>query len=90
MTARTCHLCQQVKPSVDFIGRSRACSDCHTKRFEQRASASSFSRTAGLPVRNSTSTDLYSGAELRDFTGRPGAMDAYRLPSLIGPKRVYR
>lgn len=33
MTARTCHLCQQVKPSVDFIGRSRLCSDCRKKRF---------------------------------------------------------
>ena len=29
----------------------------------------------------------YTGAELKPFTGRPGAMDAYKLPSLQGSDR---
>ncbi len=32
----------------------------------------------------------YDGAELRPFDGRPGAMDAYGLPSLIAGQRVWR
>ena len=32
-------------------------------------------------VRNSSMTKPYTGAELRPFDGRPGAMDAYCLPS---------
>jgi hypothetical protein len=32
----------------------------------------------------------YDGAELRAFEGRPGAMDAYGLPSLISGQRVWR
>ena len=31
----------------------------------------------------------YEGKELHDYEGRPGAMDAYRLPSLINGQRVY-
>jgi hypothetical protein len=30
----------------------------------------------------------YSGKELRPFQGRPGAMDAYNLPSMVDGKRV--
>ena len=33
---------------------------------------------------------LYTGNELRLFTGRPGAMDAFKLPSLIGDQRIFR
>jgi len=32
----------------------------------------------------------YNGEDLRPFEGRPGAMDAYKIPSLIAGKRVYR
>lgn len=34
--------------------------------------------------------EVYDGAELRLFTGRPGAMDAFSLPSVIGDRRVWR
>ena len=37
-----------------------------------------------------TDTHVYQGLELRDFTGRTGAMDAYYLPSKIGNKLHYR
>lgn len=33
---------------------------------------------------------LYDGAELRPYEGRPGAMRAFALPSLIGGRRVAR
>ena len=32
----------------------------------------------------------YVPLELKPFTGRPGAMDAFKLPSLIGNLRTYR
>ena len=33
---------------------------------------------------------LYNPIELRPFEGRAGAMDAFKLPSLIGDQRVLR
>lgn len=35
----------------------------------------------GHRITNAGSKGLYDGRELRPFDGRPGAMDAYRLPS---------
>ena len=32
----------------------------------------------------------YNPLELKPFTGRPGAMDAFKLPSLIANLRTYR
>ena len=32
----------------------------------------------------------YNPLELKPFTGRPGAMDAFKLPSLIGNVQVFR
>lgn len=42
------------------------------------------------PVCNSNAKGTYSGAELQPFSGRPGAMDAYALPSRTSDKRIYR
>ena len=42
------------------------------------------------PVRNSNAEGTYSGAELLPYSGRPGAMAAYALPSLVGGRRVPR
>ena len=42
------------------------------------------------PVRNGNAKGTYSGAELQPFAGRPGAMDAYALPSRRFDKRQYR
>ena len=41
---------------------------------------------AGL-VCNSNVREIYRGEELRSFSLRPGAMDAYALPSLYGDQR---
>ncbi len=38
---------------------------------------------------NASSRAAYDGAELRPYAGRPGAMDAYSLPSLQGEVRVH-
>lgn len=45
---------------------------------------------ADVPVLNSTSRGTYSGAELRFHAARPGALDAYLLPSRAGDRRTYR
>lgn len=42
------------------------------------------------PVRNSNAKGTYAGAELQPFSGRPGAMYAYALPSRTFDKREYR
>lgn len=42
------------------------------------------------PITNATSRGQYTGAELRHFAGRPGAMDAFALPSRMGDRLVYR
>jgi hypothetical protein len=42
-------------------------------------------RTAQLTTRG-----LYTGAELRPYEGRPGAMDAFALPSRMGRRLHYR
>ena len=35
-------------------------------------------------ITNSTASGTYTGRELAPFDGRPGAMDAYKLPSRVG------
>lgn len=42
------------------------------------------------PIRNSNAKGTYTGAELLPYQGRPGAMDAYALPSRTFDKRQYR
>ena len=42
------------------------------------------------PVRNSNAKGTYAGAELQPFSGRPGPIDAYALPSRTSHKREYR
>lgn len=32
--------------------------------------------------------NTYNGAELKPYIGRPGAMDAYQLPSMVSGVRV--
>ena len=34
--------------------------------------------------------ESYEGKELKTYEGRPNAMDAFNLPSLIGNTRVWR
>lgn len=43
-----------------------------------------------VPVKAGTTFGTYDGAELKPFDGRPGAMDAFSLPSLVSGERVPR
>jgi len=49
-----------------------------TKKKPKKAPSQQINKMAGL----------YDGAELRPFDGRPGAMDAFDKPSLVGLQRV--
>ena len=42
------------------------------------------------PTSNGPARQLYTGAELAPYSGRPGAMDAFALPSRMGDRLVYR
>ncbi len=59
-----------------------------------RAEAAHTQAQAGHPhtatSRSSPPQTLYTGADLRAYTGRPGAMDAYHLPSLHNGQRQPR
>ena len=47
--------------------------------------------SVGIPIRNSTVRGkFYDGAELLPFEGRPGAMRAYSLPSVMQGRPVER
>lgn len=39
-------------------------------------------------VTNANSKGTYTGRELAPYDGRPGAMDAFRLPSRIGSQLI--
>jgi hypothetical protein len=49
----------------------------------------SMKKTTPPPALNKM-VGVYTPLELKPFTGRPGAMDAFKLPSLIGNLRTYR
>ena len=42
-----------------------------------------------VPIRNSTSGENYLGEELRPYAARPGALDAFALPSLHSGRRTH-
>ena len=42
------------------------------------------------PTSNGTARQLYTGAELAPYSGRPGAMDAFALPSRMFDTLRYR
>lgn len=56
------------------------------ERFKKHKTTKASSRT----LVNAGSLTNYDGAELRPNAARPGAMDAYNLPSRICDRRVYR
>jgi len=58
----------------------------HNKPLWRLTTADDLVRDAQGPMHQHAGT--YDGAELRPYTGRPGAMDAYALPSLANGVRV--
>lgn len=57
----------------------------HTRRMNERLQAA----TSDMPMRNSTTREPYTGGELMACV-RPGAMDAFKLPSVQMGQLVYR
>lgn len=55
------------------------------KRSKDTKTTTADSRT----LVNAASRRPYDGAELKPYNGRPGAMDAYSLPSRQGERRVH-
>ena len=56
------------------------------KRYEdarpvREKTVQSSTQLGAVKPRDHCAKDTYDGAELRAFTGRPGAMDAFALPS---------
>jgi hypothetical protein len=70
--------------------------DCYSDNKRPTARYTAEPQTAPVPklptprAFNYQTAPLYVPHELRPFEGRPGAMDAHRLPSLINGVRVTR
>lgn len=70
--------------------------DCYTDGRRHPARYTAEPQTAPVPklptprAFHYLTAPLYVPKELRPFEGRPGAMDAHRLPSLINGVRVAR
>lgn len=56
---------------------------------KQRWKDHKTTKAASRTLVNAGSHQPYDGAELRPYAGRPGAMDAYSLPSRQGDSRVH-
>ena len=96
---RKCAACGQSKPITEYAHAShKRCSACYdftgggkaSHQYEASKIAAMLRRKVDMPVRNSTSSEIYTAPELRPFDGRQGAMDAFKHPSRIGSKLVYR
>lgn len=67
--------------------------NAHTLEQKSRAWLAARPRrtiTAPRHISNASTRGSYDGAELRPYQGRPGAMDAFALPSLMAGVRVWR
>lgn len=62
-----------------------ALSTANKQRWKEFKPTTAGSRT----LVNAGSRLPYDGRELQPYAGRPGAMDAYNLPSLQGDRRVH-
>ena len=56
----------------------------------ERAKPAKAKVAAPRTIVNSMVRKSYQGAELQPFTGRPGAMDAFSLPSVVMDRRTWR
>lgn len=89
---RTCTLCRAQQPTIEFTRAGpRICNSCGTARLEGRAiSKVDFKVAAPRRIETSTASGIYTGTDLAEYDGRPGAMDAYRLPSRVGKTLRWR
>ncbi len=80
---RTCTQCRQARPLIAYTRNGRRCNTCAPE-------PGSHLPTRATPRAHNGAGTTYDGAELRPYDGRPGAMDAYRLPSRIGGSLHWR
>lgn len=75
--------------SISATGRERL--NAYDGGFRHRLTGSSHVPPIAAPrTAHLTTKGLYTGTELRPYNGRPGAMDAFALPSRIGGRLHYR
>lgn len=78
---RVCLACRRCRPMIEYCGARRTCNDCMAARLRGATPVG----PAGTPRYTP-----YDGAELRPFAARPGALDAYALPSVLLGQRTPR
>lgn len=87
---RICTCCGKSLAAGEFYAAPRGvrniCRKCMTAATLERYHASKLRYAEPKPegaalARTPTHVGTYDGAELRPYTGRPGALDAYRIPS---------
>ena len=61
-----------------------------TLRRARQLGAQRTLRQTQQRISTASARGTYSGAEMRPFAGRPGAMDAFALPSRMGQRLHYR
>lgn len=93
-------ICERTGYTGDEVGTALSAmvtvGDCYTDGKRRPARYTAEPQTAPVPklptprAFNYQTAPLYVPRELRPFEGRPGAMDAHRLPSLINGVRVAR
>ena len=57
--------------------------------MDNKPSKQPIATSRAAPITNGSMRDPYMGEELMRIADRPGAMDAYTLPSLMGGELVY-
>lgn len=79
--SRTCPACGQLRDTLAFSRPRRICNSCVEGRFRGATPVGTASAPTYQP---------YDGAERRPFAARPGALDAYALPSVLLGQRTPR
>jgi hypothetical protein len=75
--------------TISTTGRDRL--QAYDAGFRHRITAgTSVPVMAAARTAHLTTRGLYTGAELQPYDGRPGAMDAFALPSRMGNRLHYR
>ena len=80
---------KSLAPVYGITGKGRRALGAHNDKPALRLERSPRSMHFSEPA-NYLRPGSYNGAELRPFDGRPGAMDAFQLPSLVDGRQVER
>lgn len=73
----------EVEQGRHFGNHAPQAREARRRRLEERLAV------ASQRIGPATTKSTYDGAELRPYVGRPGAMDAFALPSRMGKRLHY-